>query len=216
MKSDAYYPIKQYIVYQTRNVPFDERKVILETALATHNISVRRAVAESTPIIPEAFKKQYETLLNDNSYQTKEIALVNLCTNFPEDREKYLFQTRYLKGNNDKSFRITWLKLAYETPELETQRIDFYLELLHYASAQYESSIRQNALEILLSIDFMNKKVITQLFLATNHHKWQFTLFARTKIRELLKNPEYRKTVETLSETSDESMKALYLKFLNE
>ena len=216
LKSDAYYPIKQYIVYQTRNVSFDERKVILETALATNDILVRRAVVESTPVIPEAFKSQYETLLNDNSYQTKEIALVNLCTNFPEDREKYLFQTRYLKGNNDKSFRITWLKLAYETPEFETQRIDFYLELLHYASAQYESSIRQNALEILLSIDFMNKKVITQLFLATNHHKWQFTLFARTKIRELLKNPEYRKTVETLSETSDESMKALYLKFLNE
>ena len=216
LKSNAYYPIKQYILYQTRNIPFEERKVILETALATNDILVRRAVVESTPVIPEAFKSQYETLLNDNSYQTKEIALVNLCTNFPEDREKYLFQTRYLKGNNDKSFRITWLKLAYETPELETQRIDFYLELLHYASAQYESSIRQNALEILLSIDFMNKKVITQLFLATNHHKWQFTLFARTKIRELLKNPEYRKTVETLSETSDESMKALYLKFLNE
>ena len=216
LKSNAYYPIKQYILYQTRNIPFEERKVILETALATNDILVRRAVVESTPVIPEAFKSQYETLLNDNSYQTKEIALVNLCTNFPEDREKYLFQTRYLKGNNDKSFRITWLKLAYETPEFETQRIDFYLELLHYASAQYESSIRQNALEILLSIDFMNKKVITQLFLATNHHKWQFTLFARTKIRELLKNTEYRKTVETLSETSDESMKALYLKFLNE
>ncbi|MCU4189418.1 M1 family metallopeptidase [Flavobacterium sp. HXWNR29] len=216
LKSNAYYPIKQYILYQTRNIPFEERKVILETALATNDILVRRAVVESTPVIPEAFKSQYETLLNDNSYQTKEIALVNLCTNFPEDREKYLFQTRYLKGNNDKSFRITWLKLAYETPELETLRIDFYLELLHYASAQYENSIRQNALEILLSIDFMNKKVITQLFLATNHHKWQFTLFARTKIRELLKNTEYRKTVETLSETSDESMKALYLKFLNE
>jgi len=34
LKSDAYYPIKQYIVYQTRNLPFDERKVILETALS--------------------------------------------------------------------------------------------------------------------------------------------------------------------------------------
>ncbi|MQP25861.1 M1 family peptidase [Flavobacterium sp. LMO8] len=217
LKSDAYYPIKQYIVYQTRSLPFDERKVILETALATNDILVRRAVAESTPVIPEAFKLQYETLLEDNSYQTKEIALVNLSTNFPEDREKYLFQIRRLNGNNDKSLRITWLKLAYETPELETQRIDFYLELLHYASSQYESSIRQNALEALLSIDFMNKKVITQLFLATNHHKWQFTLFARTKIRELLKNPVYRKTVETIAETSDESsMKALYAKFLNE
>ena len=216
LKSNAYYPIKQYIVYQTRNIPFEERKVILETALATNDILVRRAVAESTPIIPEVFKSQYETLLEDSSYQTKEIALVNLCTNFPEDREKYLFQTRYLKGNNDKSLRITWLKLAYETPALETQRLDFYLELLHYASSQYESSVRQNALELLLSIDFMNEKVITQLFLATNHHKWQFTLFARTKIRELLKNTEYRAKVEQLASTSDENMKALYLKFLNE
>lgn len=216
LKSNAYYPIKQYIVYQTRNIPFEERKVILETALATNDILVRRAVAESTPVIPEVFKSQYETLLDDSSYQTKEIALVNLCTNFPEDREKYLFQTRYLKGNNDKSLRITWLKLAYETPALETQRLDFYLELLHYASSQYESSVRQNALELLLSIDFMNEKVITQLFLATNHHKWQFTLFARTKIRELLKNTEYRAKVEQLASTSDENMKALYLKFLNE
>ncbi|MQP52838.1 MULTISPECIES: M1 family metallopeptidase [unclassified Flavobacterium] len=216
LKSDAYYPIKQYIVYQTIHLPFDERKVILESALATNDVLVRRAVTESTAVIPEAFKLQYESLLNDNSYVTKEIALVNLCTNFPEEREKYLFQMRRLIGNNDKSLRITWLKLAYETPEFENQRLDFYLELLHYASAQYESSIRQNALETLLSIDFMNKKVITQLFLATQHHKWQFTLFARTKIREFLKNPEYRKTVETIAETSDETMKELYFKFLNE
>jgi len=216
LKSDAYYPVKQYIVYRTQNVPFDERKVILETALATNDVLVRRAVAESTPVIPEAFKSQYETLLNDNSYQTKEIALVNLCKSFPDDREKYLFQNRRLIGNNDKSLRITWLRLAYDTPAFETQRLDFYLELLHYASAHYESSIRQNALETLLSIDFMNEKVITQLFLATNHHKWQFTLFARTKIRELLKNPAYRTQVEQLSLTSNASMKALYLKFLNE
>lgn len=216
LQSDAYYPIKQYIVYQTRNIPFEERKVIIEAALATNDILVRRAVAESTPIIPEAIKSQYETLLDDNSYVTNEIALVYLCMNFPEDREKYLFQTRRLLGNNDKSLRITWLKLAYETPEFDAQKLDYYLELLHYASAQYESSIRQNALETLLSIDFMNTKVITQLFLATKHHKWQFTLFARTKIRELLKNSEYRALVEKLATTSDDSMRELYLKFLNE
>mgnify|MGYP001301561226 CR=1 FL=1 len=216
LKSDAYYSIKQYIVYQTRNIPFEERKVIIEAALATNDILVRRAVAESTPIIPEAIKSQFETLLDDNSYVTNEIALVYLCMNFPEEREKYLFQTRRLLGNNDKSLRITWLKLAYETPEFDAQKLDYYLELLHYASAQYESSIRQNALETLLSIDFMNTKVITQLFLATKHHKWQFTLFARTKIRELLKNSEYRALVEKLATTSDDSMRELYLKFLNE
>ncbi len=58
LKSDAYYPIKQYIVYQTRNLPFEERKVILETALATNDIMVRRAVAESTPVTPESYRSR--------------------------------------------------------------------------------------------------------------------------------------------------------------
>ena len=156
-------------------------------------------------------------MLEDNSYQTKEITLTNLWKNFPEDRLRYLEQTKEIVGNNDKSFRLTWLALAMNTENLPEQvKTTSYNQLLDFASENYESSIRQNALEALLSIDFMNKKVITQLFLATNHHKWQFTLFARTKIRELLKNPEYRKTVETLAETSDATMKALYAKFLNE
>ena len=38
-------------------------------------------------------------------------------------------ETRRLIGNNDKSLRITWLKLAYETPAFENQSLDFYLEL---------------------------------------------------------------------------------------
>lgn len=217
LKSDAYYPIKQYIVYQTRNVPFEERKVILETALTTNDISVRRAVAESTPVIPEAFKLQYETLLEDNSYQTKEIALVNLWKNFPEDRLRYLEQTKDIVGNNDKSFRLTWLALAMNTDNISEQvKTASYNQIVDFASENHESSVRQNALDLLLGMNSNDEKVIELLFKATVHHKWQFTLFARTKIRELLKNPEYRKTVELLSETSTENMKALYLKFLNE
>jgi aminopeptidase N len=217
LKSDAYYPIKQYIVYQTRNIPFEERKVILETALATNNILVRRAVAESTPVIPEVFKTQYETLLNDNSYQTKEIALINLCESFPEEVEKYLKQTKGIEGNNDKSLKLTWLKLKI----LKGQNSRFDQEnsideLLKYASVDFESSIRQNALDTLLEVNYEDPKVIEALFLATNHHKWQFTKFARDNVRLLLKKPEYRNIVEKLAATSNATMKELYTKFLNE
>ena len=217
LKSDAYYPMKQYIVYQTRNIPFEERKVILETALATDNILVRRAVAESTPVIPEVFKTQYETLLNDNSYQTKEIALINLCESFPEEVEKYLKQTKGIEGNNDKSLKLTWLKLKI----LKGQNSRFDQEnsideLLKYASVDFESSIRQNALDTLLEVNYENPKVIEALFLATNHHKWQFTKFARDNVRLLLKKPEYRNIVEKLVATSNATMKELYTKFLNE
>lgn len=217
LKSNAYYPIKQYIVYQTRNIPFEDRKVILETALATNDILVRRAVAESTPIIPEVFKTQYETLLNDNSYQTKEIALINLCESFPEEVEKYLKQTKGIEGNNDKSLKLTWLKLKI----LKGQNSRFDQEnsideLLKYASVDFESSIRQNALEILLVVNYENPKVIEALFLATNHHKWQFTKFARDNVRLLLKKPEYRNIVEKLVANSNSTIKELYTKFLNE
>ena len=217
LKSDAYYPIKQYIVYQTRNVPFEERKVILETALATNDILVRRAVAESTPIVPEAFKLQYETLLNDNSYQTKEIALTNLWRNFPDERLRYLEQTKEIVGNNDKSFRLTWLALAMNTENLSEQvKATSYNQLLDFASENYESSVRQNALELLLQLNSNDEKVIELLFKATVHHKWQFTKFGRDNVRLLLKKPEYRTLVEKLASTSDATMKELYLKFLNE
>lgn len=188
LKSDAYYPIKQYIVYQTRNLPFEERKVILETALATNNIMVRRAVAESTPVIPKAFQSQYENLLEDNSYFTKEIALMHLCESFPENRLRYLEQTKNIEGNNDKSFRLTWLALAMNTDSLSEEiKANSYQQLLDFASEKYESSVRQNALELLLQLNPNDEKVIELLFKTTVHHKWQFTKFGRDNVRSLLK-----------------------------
>jgi aminopeptidase N len=217
MQSNAYYPIKQYVVFQTQSLPFEERKVILETALATNNLFVRKAVAASLLVIPEAFKMHYETLLQDDSYETKEIALINLCQSFPENVEYYLEQTKGIEGNNDKSLKLTWLKLKLvngQNSGIEQKQL--LKELLKYASADYESSIRQNALEILLEVNFDNLNVIEALFLATNHHKWQFTKFAKEKIRTLLKHPDFRNQVEILVKTADENTAALYLKYLNE
>ena len=216
LKSDAYFPMKQFIVYHTQNLPFDERKLVLETALETNDILVRRAVAESIPIIPEAFKVQYESLLNDNSYQTKEIALTNLCANFPDKCAQYLEKTKEIIGNNDKSFKLTWLAFAMNSNASEQEKVLFYNQILDFASDKYESSVRQNALELLLQMNPNDEKVIELLFKASVHHKWQFTLFARTKIRELLKNQEFRIKVEQLMSNSDDVMKPLYLKFLEE
>lgn len=215
LQSDTYFPIKQYIFYKLASTPFEDKKELIEIGMK-QNLYVRQAIAESVDEIPNEFKVQYETFLEDDSYTTKEIALVNLCKNFPREKEKYLFLTRRLKGNNDKSLQITWQKLAYNTPKYEAQRWDYYLMLLHYASSQYESSVRQNALEALLTLDVKNDRFIEQLFLATQHHKWQFTSFARENVRKLLKKPEFRSRVEELAKTADEKTAALYNKFLKE
>ena len=217
MQSDAYYPIKQYIIYKIQQLPFDERKVLLEAALATRNLQVRQAVAETLKVIPLDFKISYEALLQDNAYSTKEIALTNLCANFPEECQRYLDQTKGIIGNNDKSFRVTWLGIAIHASGFsEKERQEFLNELQYYASESFESSVRQNALEILLQLQPNEDQVIALLFKATSHHKWQFTLYARTLVREWLKNKTFRNKVEQLAATADAVMKERYDIFLKE
>lgn len=217
MQSDAYYPIKQYIVYQTQNLPYEERKILLNAALATNSIPVRQAVAETMQVIPLDFKAAYETLFLDDSYITKEIALNYLCDNFPEERLRYLEPTKGIVGNNDMSFRLNWLALAINSENVSEQvKKSSYNQLVDFASDQYESSVRQNALELLLQLNPNDEQVIELLFKATVHHKWQFTKFCRDTIRENLKNTTFRSRVEELSKKANESLAALYNKFLTE
>ena len=217
LNSSAYFPIKEYIIYHTQNLPFDERKALLEVAMKTNSVQVRQAVAETVKVIPVVFKSQYETLLNDASYKTKEIALGNLWRNFPEDRLNYLEQTKAIEGNNDKSFKLTWLALAMNTENISEQtQLECYEKLLDFASTKYESSVRQNALELLLQLNPNDEKVIALLFQTTTHHKWQFTKFGRETIRKSLKNTEYRAIVTQLASKANGDLKELYLRFLNE
>jgi aminopeptidase N len=215
LQSETYFPIKQYIFYKLGNTSFNDKKELIEIGMK-QNLYVRQAIAETVTKMPVEFKAQYETFLNDDSYQTKEIALLNLCKNFPEEKENYLSQTKNIIGNNDKSFRISWLSLAIVSEKEEAAKNLMYKELLDYSSTNYESSVRQNALEVLLKIYPNDPNVIAALFHATSHHKWQFTKFSRDTIRELLKKPEFRSRVEELAKTADETTAALYNKFLKE
>ena len=215
LESETYFPIKQYIFYKLANTPFEDKKELIEIGMK-QNLYVRQAIAETMNKIPVEFKAQYETFLDDASYNTKEIALVNLCKNFPEDKAKYIKKTYKIVGNNDRSLQITWLSLAIISEEDEFIKKQMYLDLIDYSSAKYESLIRQNALEVLLKIYPNDGNVIASLFHATTHHKWQFTKFSRDKIRELLKKPEFRSRVEELAKNADEKTAALYDKFLKE
>jgi aminopeptidase N len=215
LQSETYFPVKQYIFYKLGNTTFENKKELIEIGMK-QNIYVRQAIAETVNEIPVEFKSQYETFLDDDSYKTKEIALVNLCNSFPNQANEYLEKLKNLQGNNDKSLRITWLKIALNLDVILEYKNLYFNELLNYTSSNNESSVRQNALEVLLELYPENEQVIRALFQATNHHKWQFTKFAREKIRTLLKQPDFRNQVENLVKTADENMTNLYLKFLKE
>jgi aminopeptidase N len=199
LKNDAFYPIKEEVIFQLAEVPFEEKETLLKLALDSKNIKVRQAVARIMVEIPISFQADYESLLNDESYITKEIALGTLWNLFPEKQADYLNQSKEWIGFNDKNLRILWLTLALMTKDYQNEnKVNFYDELLNYSSPNFESSIRQNALTNLLFLNPNDQNILRNLVNATTHHKWQFTLFARNQIRELVKTDRHKKYFEEM------------------
>ena len=130
LQSKAYCLPKEAIVYQLLNESFEDKKQLLAVAFKTNTIQVRQAVATTLTKIPEEFRTQYESLLDDKSYQTQEIALYNLWNNFPEHRFKYLNQSKDWIGFNDYNLRVLWLSLAIETPSYTKNNDEVFQELI--------------------------------------------------------------------------------------
>ena len=201
LQSNVFYPVKTEIMYQIKDISFKDKKELLLLALQTNDVKVRQSVAEFTDEIPLEFKTDYETLLDDVSYDTREIAFMNLWKNFPESRTLYLTKAEKWIGNNDKSLRSLFLTFSIQNQSPEKEK--YYNELVDYTSPKYESSIRQNAIINALVINENDPIVLKNLVNATTHFKWQFTKFARDKIRELLvggAKPQFQMIYQTLSE----------------
>jgi aminopeptidase N len=217
LKSDAYFPLKEEVVFQMTDVPFADKKELLGIALQTNDLYVRQAVANTMSKIDVESYPEYVKLLDDNSYITKEVVLGNLWKQFPEKQRELLEKTKGQIGFNDKNLRIQWLTLALITKNYENdQKAMFYDELLDYASPKYESTVRQNAMENLLYLDPNDTNVLQALADATIHHKWQFTKYARDHIREFLKKEKYRTFYTELLPKLPENEQAQLNKLLKE
>ena len=212
MQSKVFYPVKTEILYQLKDISFEEKKELLLLALQTNDVKVRQSVAEFTDEIPLEFKTNYETLLDDASYDTREIAFMNLWKNFPESRNEYLTKAQNWIGGNDKSLRSLFLTFSIENKSPEKD--NYYNELVDYTSSKYESSVRQNAIINALAINKNDPIVLKNLVNATIHYKWQFTKFARDKIRELLVGglkPQFQLIYQTLNEKEKVQLDRLLL-----
>jgi aminopeptidase N len=198
LESDVYETVKEAILSQLESEKYESKKELLQIALNTNNIQVRQAVAASLSKIPEDFRTQYETLLDDKSYQTQEVALYYLWKNFPDYRTEYLNKSKSWIGFNDYNLRTLWLSLALSTPNYSDNPEDLVAELISFSSIKYEATTRQNALEKLLSFKIINDQVLANLVNATTHHMWQFSKFGRDSIRFLLKNSEMRASFERI------------------
>jgi aminopeptidase N len=205
LQSDSYFSVKEAIVSQLKNEKFEDKKQLLILALETHNLQVRQAVAAILTTIPEEFRIEYESLLEDKSYQTQEIVLYNLWNNFPEHRVQYLDRSKDWIGFNDYNLRTLWLSLALSTWEYSVNPEILVKELIGYSSPNFEVITRQNALEKLIGFHLFDDTVLKNLVNATTSPMWQFSKFGRENIRTLIKNQEIRVSFERILPDLDEN-----------
>lgn len=217
LKSNVFYPIKEEIIYQLQDLPYEEKADFLKIAMQTKDFKTRQAIAKTMRKVPADFKEEYETLLDDDSYITKEIAMNVYFSEFPENQQWLLEKTKDWVGFNDKNLRILWLTLALRTKEYQQEgKVKFYEELLQYASPNYESTLRQNALTKLLYLDKNDVNPLKYLVNGLVSHRWQFSKYARDNIRALLKSDKHRKYFESIVLELPENEQAQLNRLLNE
>ena len=192
LKSDVYYPIKELLLYQVADLEFEKRKEFLVAALNTQNVKVRQAVASTLSDIPESFREQYETLLSDASYITREIALFNLFQQFENHRERYVKLSEDWIGFEGNNLEVLHHTLSFVTTNSETQQIKDYLALLNLSGTNYDATTRQNALEKLISLNLNTDEIFKSLAYGTSHFRWRFVQFCREQIKKLIQNEEYK------------------------
>ena len=215
LKTNNFYSLKNEVLFQLKELTFENKNDLLDIAFDSTDLKVREILANSFDLIPESIRLKYESLLNDNSYEIKEIALLNLIRNFPEKTSEYLKLSKKF-GSNNTNFRIFWLFNAIKDASFEMEnRLKFQLELIEYSNSNHECSIRQNALNYLLNFDAENPVILEHLVNATTHYKWQFSGFAKTKIRNLLKEKKFRLLFQQLLPKLSEKETTIVTKLMN-
>ncbi len=186
----------------------------LRKAFESDTIPIRQAIFKSVPFNAFLPKEYLLGLLEDNSYHTQEMALLQLWQGYPEDRLKYLDIIKGIIGLPNKNVRLLWLTLAIITTEYEhgyTQ--DYVKELMGYTSPIHSWEIRMGAFQYLHETLGLNETGLRNLFEATTHHSWQFKKYARSLIDELLKDSDYLIRIRKISkELNEEELRYLKTK----
>src|SRR5690606_10164534 len=144
------FPVNDYtgqeVVFQLSEGTGPEVIKLYKKAFESGNLYVRQAIALGMEKIPPSLKTNFESLLDDASYITREQALMKLWINYPEEAGKWLEKTKDIEGFSDKNVRLLWLVINLVTPSSGGDDLrNYYDELSSYTRAHHPFELRQNA-----------------------------------------------------------------------
>jgi aminopeptidase N len=202
------FPINEYmgqeVVFQLSGENLDETIPLYKKALETNNVMVRQAVAVSIDSIPLALKSEFIGMLEDDSYITKENALLKSWLQFPAETERFLDITKDIQGFQNKNVRLLWLVINLVSPEVASEKkSEYFQELSGYTSKTLPFNLRQNAFGYLYQINAFSEQNLLDLLEGAQHHTYRFRNYCRSLLDKLLKQEEYRSKYVALSNTME-------------
>lgn len=183
--SKCRYYLESYISDEAKIKIIQQKPNLITSETFKNPLKVRQAIAQVLTTIPQNLKKEYESLLDDDSYMTKETALYNLWNNFPEDRGRYLDKLEKTEGLSY-NIKLLWLALALNTEDYRpTKKEEIYSDLVNFTAPEYNFDVRMNAFQYLLMMDACNNACIENLEQAKTHHNWRMAKFAKEQLEHL-------------------------------
>ncbi len=142
-----------------------------------------------------------EKFLDAPSYEVRGDALLKLWMARPALRNACLDQAAENGSLADLKVQQLWWVLALFTDSYAPleRRVTYLESLRETTDPAYNRDIRQNAFGLLRQIDALDEANQRDLIRATEHHSWQFRIFARRLLDELMQQRPERAFWESLA-----------------
>lgn len=181
---EAFYITKSEAIRQLLEDEDAQSRTAVKKALSDPASEVRKTVIRDIQNIPVSLLPSFETLLQDSSYHIIGLSLDKLSNQFPDNRNKYLEQTKNEIGHNY-NIRIKWLELSALTNKAA---ID---SLKRFASMSYDFQTRINAMHTLKHLNYLDEELLGYLVNATAHFNNKLSGSAETVLKYFLQQNEY-------------------------
>ncbi|MEO9503234.1 MAG: M1 family metallopeptidase [Nonlabens ulvanivorans] len=175
---------------------------LYKEAAATGNVKVRQAIALSLQNYDPALDKLLRTMLNDQSYLTRESALFLLWQGNPMDRPSVLRNAKESWNSMSPSLEMAWNALALNSSDFKNnERYDFLQGISKFTSPEYSPQTRTAAFDYLINLDAMGTQNYRDLIDACFHHSWRFYKNSRDIFEALYKKDESRVLIDRILST---------------
>jgi aminopeptidase N len=158
-KNEKFHLIKNEIIDQLKDESHPASISLIQDATEDKDVKVRLKVIEAIPYAPAPLNESFEALLKDSSYKVIEKTLEFLSLKNPDKTAKYLELTKDEVGAIGKNVRIKWLEIAYHLNHNENH----LRELVDYTSNSYEFLTRVNAVNALISLNYLDENLLSNL-----------------------------------------------------